>query len=415
MKRWALPLALVLVIGLAVIGCGPAKPSTPAEGSKPATSTAGSAEATWTFVNKDKVYLKPPIAIDASKYPKAAMNGAPSDINYFAPKDEGILNRVYPTSDGKTFKVLVNMAETLVPQWYYMFKKDGGTLNPALAKSGFTAAYMFDGGSVKMQPNLMLGYYDFAYVTTNILTEYWSGNETQAQSLWRGGDNYVIVGSSHNAGVDLQASPEITSLRQLAGKTVGIMNVGYHSEMMLNKALNRVGLATESAGGNVKIEMAAPGRVMNNMVNKTYAAAFVWNKYIPEAQKLSGYKTLLKWQDMGYGADQANVWLIARRDIVEKYPDVVQAVVQANYNGTQQAIKVGDFQKTNGAAFTEYWQKYYGEMRPIVSPTKDAIDAQANPALLRDIIAYMTDCGYFKIPYTYDQLVNDSFYNNATK
>lgn len=412
MKRWALPIIAAVVVAIALTGCG----------SPSATVSKGSSEASKPvdppskMVSKDKVYLGPPETFDPAKYPKAAMNGSPSDVPFFAPaKDEGIVNRVYPAYDNKTFKILINMSECLAPQWYYMFKKGGGTVNPAVSKYGFKVADIFDGGHLKTQTNLMVGYYDFAYVTTNIMTEYWSGNETQAQSLWRGGNDYVVVGAAYDGGVDLQGAPGITSLRQLDGKTVGIMNVGYHSEALLNKALATVGLATESAGGTVKIEMGTPGVIMNHMIEKKIAAAFVWGKYIADAQQHSGYKTLLKWQDMGFGTKMANVWLLARRDIAEKYPQVVQALVQANYDASQQAIKVGDYQPTNDTVYTDYRMRNYGQVMKIINPTKDQIDPQANPAFLHEIIDYMNRCKYFKVPYTYDQLVNDSFYNNVKR
>lgn len=139
------------------------------------------------MVNKDKIFPGKPVSFDPAQFPKTAMTGAPSNIPFMKlADDEGIANRVYPTYDNTTFKFLFNMAESLAPQWYYMFRKDGGTLNPALAPYGFKVADIFDGGHLKMQSNLMVGYYDFAFVQVNILTELWSGNETQAQALWRG-------------------------------------------------------------------------------------------------------------------------------------------------------------------------------------------------------------------------------------
>lgn len=417
MKRWVLPLAVVLalVLAIAVTGCGPQTASAPATGgSKLATAEP---DPPSIMVNNDKVYLNPAGGTyDPSKYPKTAMTGAPSNISFFKPaKDEGVLNRDYPAFDNHTFKFLINMSECLIPQWHYMFDANGGTLNPALAKTGFKAAYIQDGGHLKMLSNFMLGYYDFAYVPVNQISELWSGHLTQNQGLWRGGDDYVVIGNSYNAGVDLIASPGTSTLRDLAGKPVGIMNVGYHSEMLLNKALAPLGMATASAGGNVKVEMGTPGFIMTGMLNKRYPAGFVWTKYADQLKKVTGYKTLLKWQDMGYGTRMPSVWLVVRRDIIEKYPEVVQAVVQANYDATKQAIADGAWKAPNDAAYNAYWMKYYNKKPDIQDPTPELIDAQANPAFLHDIIDYMTKNNFFKTPYTYDQLVDQSFYNKVKK
>lgn len=230
-----------------------------------------------------------------------------------------------------------------------------------------------------------------------------------------GGSDYVVIGAAANGGVDLQAAPGVTKLAQLDGQTLGIMNVGYHSEAMLNKALSAVGMATESAGGKVGVVMGTPGRIMNSMVDKTYKGGFVWGKYAKQLQEISGYHPLLKWQDMGYGTQMPTTLLIVRKDIIAKHPDVVQAVVQANYDASKQAVSGGEHLAVNDAVYTDYWVKHYGKQPNIVDPPRSQIDAQANPKFLRDVIDYMSKCGYFREPYTYDQLVDDSFYQKVKK
>lgn len=183
-----------------------------------------------------------------------------------------------------------------------------------------------------------------------------------------GGSDYVVIGAAANGGVDLQAAPGVTKLAQLDGQTLGIMNVGYHSEAMLNKALSAVGMATESAGGKVGVVMGAPGRIMNSMVDKTYKGGFVWGKYAKQLQEISGYHPLLKWQDMGYGTQMPTTLLIVRKDIIAKHPDVVQAVVQANYDASKQAVSDGEYLAVNDAVYTDYWVKHYGKQPNIVDP-----------------------------------------------
>lgn len=367
-------------------------------------------------LNKDTMYLNPTKTYDPAKFPKTAMTGAPSDIPFFKPvHDEGIVNRMYPAYDNKTFKFLDLMNQCIAPQWYYMFHKNGGTLNTAVAKTGYKFASIQDSGHLKVMPNLMLGYYDFAWIAMNQVTELWSGHESQYQELWRGGDDYVIIGASYDGGVDLVSPPSVTGIQQLAGKTVGIMNPSFHTEAMLNKALTNAGMATESAGGNVKVEMGTPGYIMNDLIAKKDSAAFVWGKYTADLKSRFGFKTLMKWQDMGYGSHVPSLVLVVRKDIIARYPEVVQAVVQANYDASKQAASAGDFRGPDEALYNTYWIKSYGMKPNIVTPPASLIDAQANPTYLHGVIDYMTKCGYFKIPYTYDQLVNDSFYNNVKK
>ena len=230
-----------------------------------------------------------------------------------------------------------------------------------------------------------------------------------------GGSDYVIIGASYDGGTDLMAPPSVTSLSQLAGKTVGIMNPSFHTEALLNKTLKTAGLATESAGGTVKIEMGTPGVVMNDLIAKKLSAATVWGKYMADAKSKFGFKTLVKWQDMGYGSKVPSIFLVVRKDIIQNHPDIVQAVVQANYDATKQAVNVGDYQGPNDSVYGAYWLKSYGVKPNIVSPPRPLIDAQANSAYLHEVIDYMTQCGYFKTPYTYSDLVNETFYNKVKK
>lgn len=422
MNKKAALVLVATVAAFAVAGCSSGAKTSSTGSTKPAAST-GATQAVnpnpdrpAVTLNKDTIYLNPTKTYDPAKFPKTAMTGAPSNIPFFKPvHDEGVLNRVYPAYDNKTFKFLDLMNQCIAPQWYYMFHKNGGTLNAAVAKTGYKFASIQDSGHLKIMPNLMLGYYDFAWIAMNQVTELWSGHESQYQELWRGGDDYVIIGASYDGGIDLIAPPSVTSIQQLAGKTVGIMNPSFHTEATLNKALSNAGMATESAGGNVKVEMGTPGFIMNDLVAKKDSAAFVWGKYTGDLKSRFGFKTLMKWQDMGYGLHQPSLVLVVRKDIIAKYPEVVQAVVQANYDASKQAASAGDFRGPNEALYNAYWTKSYGKKPNIVTPPASLIDAQANPAYLHGVIDYMTKCGYFKTPYTYDQLVNETFYNNVKK
>jgi ABC-type nitrate/sulfonate/bicarbonate transport system substrate-binding protein len=154
---------------------------------------------------------------------------------------------------------------------------------------------------------------------------------------------------------------------------------------------------------------------MNDLITKRDSAAFVWGKYTAQLESKFGFKTLVKWQNMGYGTKMPSLFLVVRKDIIKNHPDIVQAVVQANYDATKKAVAVGDYQGPDLSIYTAYWTKSYGAKPNVVSPTRSLIDAQANSSYLHDVINYMTKCGYFKTPYTYSELVDDSFYNNVKR
>jgi ABC-type nitrate/sulfonate/bicarbonate transport system substrate-binding protein len=427
MKRIVIVAALAVAL-FALAGCQPQAPATqPGGGSSTATASApasgtagaptearksiliGTAKKTELLIHTVKVY-------DPAKFPKTSMNGEPSDIPFFKPeKDEGVLNRDYPAYDSKTFKFLSLTAGAVPPQSYYMFDKDGGTLNKALKGSGYKAVNMLDQGHIKILPNFYVGYYDFAWVPLNVITEYWSGNESMSQELWRDGNDYVIVGNSYNGGISLIAPPDVTEIDKLAGQKVGIMNPSFNIETLFNKKLVSEGLATEAAGGNVGIEMGTPGFVMNDLMSKKLKAVFAWGMYGPQLTGKLGYKELVPWTEMGYGKKVPYVVLVVRKDILKKHPEIVQKVVQLNYDATVQALKVGDYKAPLAKDLTDFRQKYMGQAPAPTKPQLIDVDAQASPVFLKDVVDYMTKVGYFKVPYTYGELVDQSFYGKVKK
>jgi ABC-type nitrate/sulfonate/bicarbonate transport system substrate-binding protein len=424
MRRTLVIVAMVVVLGTMTACSTPASTtpsgSTGAGASAGATSTAGAPqeprkEKLIGKLGKTTLFLHTTKTYDPAQFPKTSMNGEPSDIPFFKPeKDEGILNRDYPAYDNKTFKFLDLVASTLPPQSYYMFDKNGGTLNKALASTGYKATEILDNGHIKILPNFYVGYYDFAWISLNVLAEYWSGNESMNQELWRDGNDYVIIGASYNGGISLIATPTVTDVKQLANTTVGIMNPSFNIELLLQKKLESVGLSTAASGGTVGIEMGTPGFVMNDLLANKLSAVFAWGMYGPQLQK-QGYKEVSNWAEMGYGKKVPYVVLVVRRDILEKHPDVVQKVVQANYDASMQAIKLGDYKTPLLDKYNAFKEKYIGHGTSAISPQLVDVDAQAGPVFLKDVVAYMTKCGYFAKPYTYKQLVDESFYNNVKK
>ena len=424
MKRVAIFIALVTAL-LTLACCSGKTGSAPAAtGSAEATSkptgTVAVGEARKSIfigtLGKTELFLHIVKVYDPAQFPKTAMTGEPSNIPFFKPThDEGAVNRDYPAYDNKTFKFLALPAGTLPPQSYYMFDKSGGTLNPALKSNGYKAVRIIDQGHIKILPNLYVGYYDFAWVPLNVLAEYWSGKESMSQELWRDGNDYVIVGNSWNGGISLIAPPNVTDIKQLAKTRVGIMNPSFNIETLFSKKLGSLGMATAAAGGDVGIEMGTPGFVMNDLVAKKLSAVFAWGTYGPQLQKMYGYKELVNWTQMGYGKNVPYEVLVVRKDIIAKHPDIVQKVVQLNYDGTQQALKAGDYKQPLGATYDAFKQKYMGTPTTGSAPQLLDFNAQASPVFLKDVIAYMTKVGYFKVPYTYSELVNESFYAKVKK
>jgi len=410
MKRMGIVVALAATL-LMVGGCTQTA-GTPTTGASSDATQAVKADRPFELVGKTKMYLDPDSGVDPALFPHSAMDGEPSSNGFFQPgKDQGILNRVYPASEPKTFKFLSICVSTVNPAPYYLFDKDGGTLNKAVAKTGYKFIKLDDDGDNKILPNIYIGYYDFAWVPFDQLPELWCGHESREARLWRAGNEYVIIGTTVEEGQDLVAAPGITGLKDLAGKQVGIMNPTFSSEAAFNAMLEKVGMATESAGGNVKIAMSAPSFTLSDLTSMNNSAAFARSKYVKQL-KADGYKTIANTDEV-WGAKTPRIALIVRRDILEKHPDIVQLVVQANYDAIKRAKASKEWEKPATALLQAYKEKYAGP--PISLSLPKQLDARANPVYIKGVYDYMTKYGYFKKAYPLSDLVDDSFYQKVKK
>jgi len=413
MKRSVALLAIASMTALALAGCSPATPAGPTPGSAE-TSTTGRSEDKFTMIGKTKLFLDGGPVRDPGDYEFAAMDGEPSQIPMFKPeKPEGIKEAIYPASDPKTFKVLCLSASNVTPQRYYMFEKDGGTLNKAVKDTGYKFTSFYDSGDNKINANMYLGYYDFAWVTTGRATETWSGFISRDAELWKAGDNYVVIGAAANDGDTLWAPKEVTSLKQLDGKSVGIMNPNYQTEAAFNNLLQKEGLATESGGGTVKVLMAGPAQTMNQLRTGKLDASFARSTY-REDLIATGYHELADTSDAWSGKNP-NVVLIVRRDILEKHPEIVQAVVQANYDATRKAKADDEWATAENELLRTFREEYDGNAGKPRNPKPEALDAQANPDYMRGVYDFMKAGGFFKLPYAYEKLVDDTFYQKVKK
>ena len=403
---------VALAAALFMLG-GCTQPATaPTNGGSSEASQGIKPDRPFVMVGKTKMYLDPDSGIDPMKFPHSLMDGEPSANAFFKPaKDQGILDRVYPASDPKTFKFLSISISTVNPAPYYMFAKDGGTLNKAAAKTGYKFVKIDDDGDNKILPNLYIGYYDFAWVPFDQLPELWCGHESREAKLWRAGNEYVLLGITGTEGQQIVAPPSITSISQLGGKQVGIMNPTFSTEAAFNAMLNKVGLATESAGGTVKIAMSAPSFAISDLVSMHSAAEFARSKYLKQLQA-GGYKPIGSTDEV-WGGQTPRIALIVRRDILEKHPDIVQMVVQQNYNAIKTAKSTDAWQQPALDLLKAYKEKYAGP--PVNVSLPKELGAEASPVFVKGVYDYMTKYGYFVKPYPLSDLFDNSFYLKVKK
>lgn len=339
----------------------------------------------------------------------SAGNGGPSAIQEYNP-DPSIKAPQYPKTDEKTFKFLNVQVSLPVPQTYYMF--DQGLLEKELNSTGYKAQEVLDDVHQKVLPNFYIGYYDFAYVPVNVLAEYWSGKVLCQESLWKSGDDYVIIAGAYDGGISLLTAPDIFDLKALDGKTVGIMNPSFNIEMQLNKMLGQVGLKTKATGGSVDVMHNFPGNVMNALQEKKVAGVFAWDMYKPQLKAL-GFQEIRTWDQMEYGKNSPYMVLAVRKDILKNHPEVVKSVLQAHIKSTQLALNENSYIKPLIQKYNKYVTGLDRQPRP--EQTFDYRNLQVsydpNYQYLKDTYDYIKNGKILKKEINFGGLINFTLLN----
>jgi NitT/TauT family transport system substrate-binding protein len=142
-----------------------------------------------------------------------------------------------------------------------------------------------------------------------------------------GGDDAVIVG------------PEINSIRDLRGKTIGIV-LGSQYEQTVVEMLQSVNMSTE----NVNIVALNPKDALTALQSDRVQAAYVWEPFLSKALA-SGFKSI-------YPVIQLHSYpslIVFSKSIVENRPEDVRAFLKGWFQGT------------------EYRQQHAGETRDLAA------------------------------------------------
>lgn len=183
---------------------------------------------------------------------------------------------------------------------------------------------------------------DFVYIPTANFSTY-----VTETSRFGGSNKYAIIAGSNNAdSTALFVSPEIKSLKDLDGKTVGIANLRYQDEFQLNKVLNTVGLSTTSAGGTVKIAWDdIVIKEIENFSSGKYEAIVLYDpeNFSTVLKKVPGSKMLTTLNPNAmFGNRQPRTWLVAKKELIKNNPELVKTVLKAHVLATEKALAEAD-------------------------------------------------------------------------
>ncbi len=150
------------------------------------------------------------------------------------------------------------------------------------------------------------------------------------------GDVSIISGASM-AGAELirAKGAKITSIKDLAGKTVAIPQIGNTQHLCLLQLMKENGLDTVENGGDVTVTAVENADVLNMMENGNIDAAVVpepWGSTLVKA----GAEIVLDYDKLYLEGNYPVAVVVVRNEFLEEHPDYVKVFLEAHQNATTQ-------------------------------------------------------------------------------
>ncbi len=146
-----------------------------------------------------------------------------------------------------------------------------------------------------------------------------------------GGDVVIISGCSNGGAVLVAAKGSgIESAGELAGKKVAIPQLGNTQHLSLLKLLSDNGLKTTNAGGDVDVYAVANSEIKSLMANGEIDAALVPEPWGTRLIHEIDAELVLDYDELWLDGDYSVACVIARREFLEKNPELVEKFLEAH-------------------------------------------------------------------------------------
>lgn len=165
------------------------------------------------------------------------------------------------------------------------------------------------------------------------------------------GDLVIIAGST-NAGAVLvsRKDSDIKNVNDLDGKRIAIPQYGNTQDLCLRYLLRENGLKETAKGGTVDIVQATNADIKTLLDKGDIDGALVPEPWGTRLEKEIGANLVLDYNDIWRNGDYPTTVVIARKEFLEKHPDLVEKFLKAhvdltsyiNSNKTESASLVND-------------------------------------------------------------------------
>jgi NitT/TauT family transport system substrate-binding protein len=143
------------------------------------------------------------------------------------------------------------------------------------------------------------------------------------------GVDIVIVAGTHFYGYAIVSREDLTTLKQLEGRKVGIVEAGSNADLLFNLAVEKYGLQK----GKIDVRRGNPPLLISLLLTNQVDAIVVPEHWATLAASSKGYHILLTSQDIW--PDMEGSVLVVKRELLEKKPEVVKKLVEITKKGVE--------------------------------------------------------------------------------
>ena len=272
--------------------------------------------------------------------------------------------------DGGAWPIMLVLSPSQAPQ--LLAGWDENLFQDALKPHGITPAIEKLDGPPRVFHALERSKWPIVYMPLAVFMDYARSSDNQGGA---GGLQYVAVaGSTSGGGYSLLAKdPAITSVALLKGKRVGLLNSNPVPGTLLTEAIQEAGLSAE----DVELSFGDSGEQLNRYEKGELDAVVSLN--ILKAQLLGrGSHLVTDFADVDY---QPNYTILAvERSVLEERPEVVDALLEAHYQGHKLAEREWD--SSMPGVLRQSWNDYFAGQDTNWSNQRPVADDKAFRALL---------------------------------
>jgi NitT/TauT family transport system substrate-binding protein len=233
---------------------------------------------------------------------------------------------------------------------------------------------MFNAGPLEMEA-MLAGELDIAYIGPGPAINGYVKSK---------GDIKIIAGAT-NAGAILISRKDLklSNLQDLAGKKIVVPQFGNTQDLTLRYLLNKNGLKDTTKGGNVEIRQVANPDVKVLLEKGDIDAALVPEPWGSTLIKEIGANVILDYNKLWRDGNYSTAVVIARKDFIEKYPDIVEKFLTTHVELSEETLTNTDQTKqivndeinsiTKKALSKDVLDEAFGRMTVTYDPQKDSI------------------------------------------